>query len=155
MTTQTNPIEPGPIPETKPNHCPKCGADESQLSYDSFEVEDGIVRYPFTCIQCGFSGEEVHEMGFVGFWDEDGSQVGRAKAPEPKTVFVFVDMFQGIIDDVLIFDKKEDRDQYKADWLKEHDYENEEDHDNAVDSGADAYFECFDREVFLKAVTPV
>lgn len=49
---------------TKPNVCPKCGSEN--LEYDGLEVADDQLYcyYPFTCEDCGETGEEWYEMEY-------------------------------------------------------------------------------------------
>lgn len=42
--------------------CPKCGADI--ISYDPVEWYDDSIGYPFTCSQCGASGQEYYNLVF-------------------------------------------------------------------------------------------
>jgi len=121
MTTETNKIKPEPIPETVPNHCPKCGADETELSFDSYEVEDGVIRYPFSCMKCGFSGEEIAELKYIGHWDEDGNQAGRPKIIKKKVhVWVFSIVVGGIMEKVKVFTDGREARALEKKWLKAH-----------------------------------
>lgn len=44
--------------------CPVCG--ETQLEYDTIQLEDDMIYYPWTCEHCGTSGEEWYKLSFAG-----------------------------------------------------------------------------------------
>lgn len=57
--------------------CPACGSDEG-LDFDSAEIADGHVKYPWTCEKCQATGDEFYEMNFVGHenvTDKDGKSI--------------------------------------------------------------------------------
>ena len=41
--------------------CPICGGES--LEFESAEIDDGGVKYPWTC-ECGASGDEYYDMTF-------------------------------------------------------------------------------------------
>lgn len=50
--------------ESEANHCPKCGGDA--LDFNSYEVVDTYVEYPWTCKKCGSTGKEYGAIVFDG-----------------------------------------------------------------------------------------
>jgi len=50
--------------------CPRCNS--FNLDYDSLEVIDDYIYYPYTCNECGFECRERYSLDFVGHFDEDG-----------------------------------------------------------------------------------
>ena len=48
--------------------CPKCNS--TGLNYDTIEVIDSGVRYPYICPDCKFVGNEYYELVFSGHTDE-------------------------------------------------------------------------------------
>ena len=55
--------------------CPFCNSFD--LDYGALEVADNYVYYPWTCNECGKSGDEFYELKFVGHnvYDEDGNSI--------------------------------------------------------------------------------
>ena len=53
--------------------CPKCNSDD--LKYDSLEIVDDSLYYPYTCRQCEFDGREWYNLHFIGHWDLDGEEL--------------------------------------------------------------------------------
>ena len=45
--------------------CPACQSTE--LDYGSLEVQDACVVYPFTCKNCGVTGNEYADLSFNGY----------------------------------------------------------------------------------------
>lgn len=43
--------------------CPICGATD--LEYDSIEPDGCSITYPWTCLKCRVTGEELYELTFV------------------------------------------------------------------------------------------
>lgn len=43
--------------------CPNCGY--YNLDYDSMEIKDNMVYYPWTCEDCNASGKEWYELNFI------------------------------------------------------------------------------------------
>ena len=54
--------------ELREGRCPKCNHDN--LDYGSREVQDSSVVWDVTCQVCGYEGEEVHAMTFLGYQHE-------------------------------------------------------------------------------------
>lgn len=54
-------------------NCPKCGSTD--LSYDTVDLEGEQAVFPFVCNDCGFIGNEICDLDFVGFTDENGDEV--------------------------------------------------------------------------------
>ena len=58
----------------KQGQCPYCNSNK--LEYGVIErQEDGLAYYPWTCKNCGHSGEEWYELKFIGHNDEDGQEI--------------------------------------------------------------------------------
>ena len=53
--------------------CPKCSSEN--LEYDTIDLENGCVYYPFMCNNCNFRGREWYELEFSGFTDDDGNEM--------------------------------------------------------------------------------
>jgi len=56
--------------------CPVCGA-EGNLEFGSAEIDEGGVKYPWDCEDCGASGEEWYDMTFsehCNVTDKDGKE---------------------------------------------------------------------------------
>jgi hypothetical protein len=49
--------------------CPYCGSES--LLYESAEIQDDMVIYPFSCTDCDKSGYETYSMQFEGHDDEN------------------------------------------------------------------------------------
>ena len=43
--------------------CPVCGSE--QLTYGALVAQDQCIYYPFTCDDCGKSGEEWYQLGYI------------------------------------------------------------------------------------------
>jgi len=52
--------------ESEEGTCPLCGNDD--LEYDSSEIEDGIVNYPWSCKKCKAYGREIGAISFDGHY---------------------------------------------------------------------------------------
>jgi hypothetical protein len=48
-----------------PGHCPKCRGQN--LTYDACEPVDYLMKYPFTCDDCGHTDNEWYSMDFIGY----------------------------------------------------------------------------------------
>ena len=55
--------------------CPFC--NKSNLNYGSAEFEWIMVSYPWTCSNCGHTGEEYHRLEFIGHnvFDEEHNSI--------------------------------------------------------------------------------
>lgn len=55
--------------------CPFC--NENNLNYGSAEFEWNMVSYPWTCSNCGHTGEEYHRLEFIGHnvFDEEHNSI--------------------------------------------------------------------------------
>lgn len=54
-------------------NCPKCNSTD--LKYDTLEVHDTCISYPFECSKCGFKGFEWYNLTFSGFTDENNKEL--------------------------------------------------------------------------------
>lgn len=52
--------------ESEEGCCPKCGNED--LEYDSSEIEDNIVNYPWSCKKCKAQGREIGAISFDGHY---------------------------------------------------------------------------------------
>ena len=51
------------MPEHKQGVCPRCGSGE--LAYDTMELQDDCLYFPYACLDCGFYGEEWYHLEFL------------------------------------------------------------------------------------------
>ena len=56
-----------------PGRCPKCNSEN--IEYGNSEHYDNSVGYQFQCLDCKFQGEEIANLTFACFLDEDGNEV--------------------------------------------------------------------------------
>ena len=52
--------------ESEANRCPVCGSDD--MEYDSSEIDDGIVNFPWSCNKCKAQGREIGAISFDGHY---------------------------------------------------------------------------------------
>ena len=55
--------------DVKQGHCPNCGC--KIVVYDTPDWRDGAIDFPFTCLNCDFSGYENYTMDFQGYEGQD------------------------------------------------------------------------------------
>lgn len=63
--------------------CPVCGGEN--LENESAEIDDGGVKYPWTCQDCGASGDEYYDISFsehCNVTDSDGNEYGSGEMCE-------------------------------------------------------------------------
>ena len=56
-------------------NCPVCGG--FNLDFESAEIDDNAVKYPWTCDDCGATGDEFYDMTFSAHWnvtDKNGEE---------------------------------------------------------------------------------
>ena len=59
------------------NKCPKCNSED--LDYQSSDVNEEGISYPYTCNGCGFEGMEWYDVKFSSHLTIDGNDIHKAK----------------------------------------------------------------------------
>ena len=64
------------IKSNESGKCPLC--DSENIDFDSADIDDLSVHYPWTCDDCGAQGTESYDMEFVGHFnitDKGGNEI--------------------------------------------------------------------------------
>lgn len=56
-----------------PGRCPNCNSEH--IDYGPSENYDNSIGFPFDCLDCGFVGEEIANVTFSHFEDDEGNEI--------------------------------------------------------------------------------
>ena len=141
--------------------CPRCGFGECQTYYDW----KPFTTYEYTCPICGFlmvpqmflmTKEELkeyrhdHEIEGREMTDDEKKKAEAFdKTYRLKTVakrHVFINIFDLIIEDVLLFETEDECNAHEETWLKANDYKSREDYNDTQErsGGLKAQYQIFE-----------